>query len=45
MFSAIPVNRLMSSQFYYKGEIEEGPGEDDDEPGDIDVNDEEEDSC
>lgn len=25
-----------------KGEIEEGPGEDDDEPGDIDVNDEEE---
>ena len=23
MFSAIPVNRLMSSQFYYKGEIEE----------------------
>ena len=28
-----------------KGEIEEGPGEDDDEPGDIDVNDEEEDAC
>jgi len=27
-----------------KGEIEEGPGEDEDEPGDIDVNDEE-DSC
>ena len=27
-----------------KGEIEEGPGEDDDEPGDIDVNDEE-DAC
>ena len=27
-----------------KGEMEEGPGEDDDEPGDIDVNDEE-DSC
>jgi len=24
-----------------KGEIEEGPGEDDDEPGDIDVNDKE----
>jgi len=29
-----------------KGEIEEGPGEDDDEPGDVDVNDkEEEDAC
>lgn len=27
-----------------KSEIEEGPGEDDDEPGDIDVNDEE-DAC
>lgn len=27
-----------------KGEIEEGPGEDEDEPGDIDANDEE-DSC
>ena len=26
-------------------EIEEGPGEDDDEPGDIDLNDEEEDAC
>ena len=28
-----------------KGEIEEGAGEDDDEPGDVDVNDEEEDAC